>query len=153
MPLDDLKNTIVNLEKFDWGQEQETIVENNSDAIVQLQEEQLYSGEDSDGAPITLESRGYSKKTFEIKSEKGQPTDRITWKDTGALYTALDAAVNNGEVSFSAPGEEEKYNAMVDRSGERVLGLNRQRREQFAENIILPAIKSVYKQETGFEIS
>ena len=152
MPLDDLQNTISNLEQFDWGQELESIVENNTDAIIQLQEEQLYSGVDSNNQQITLEGQGYAKKTFDIKTEKGQPTDRITWKDTGALYNALTAKVDNGNVTFDAPGEDEKFEAMIFRSGIDILGLNEDFRTQFGNNVTLPAIRTVFNQKTGFEI-
>ena len=152
MALDNLRNDINNLASFNWGEELQNIVETNNDALVQLQEDQLFEGVDKNNAPITLEGRGYSKKTFDIKTAKGQPTDRITWKDTGALYASLEAVVNTDEFTFDSQSEQEKFNAMIERSGEDVIGLNDEKRLQFGENITLPAIRQIFNQKTGFEI-
>ena len=112
MPLDDLKKTITGLSGFNWKEEVAKAFENNQDAYLELQEDQLFTGRNSNGEMITLEGRGYAKKTFELKTAKGQPTDRITWKDTGSLYSALEAKIEGNEIVFSAPGEEGKLESM-----------------------------------------
>lgn len=153
MSLNNLRNTINKLEQFNWGAELETIVTTNTDALVQLQELQLYEGIDSKGSQITLDGRGYSKKTFEIKTAKGQPTDRVTWKDTGALYSSLEAILTSNSITFTSVSEEVKFNIMIERSGPDVIGLDEEKRLQFATNITLPAIKQIFNDKTGFVIS
>jgi len=57
------------------------------DQITELNREQLWSGEDALGQVInTLGGRPYALSTMRIKSTKGQPTNRVTLKDTGAFY-------------------------------------------------------------------
>ncbi len=153
MALDNLQNDINNLTAFDWGEELTRIVETNTDALVQLQEEQLYEGIDSNGSPITLEGNGYAKSTFEIKTRKGQPTDRVTWRDTGELYASLHAIVEDGTFTFESDSEQEKYDTMIKRSGEDVIGLNEDKRLQFGNNVTLPAITQIFKDKTGYLIS
>lgn len=152
MPLDDLKKNIEGLSKFNWENEISTAFENNQDAYLNLQDEQLFKGRNRNGEMITLEGKGYSKKTFEIKQAKGQPTDRITWRDTGRLYMALEATMENRQITFSAPGEEEKLEAMMERSGEETLGLNNENLKAFHEKVMIPALDASYNYLTGLNI-
>jgi hypothetical protein len=149
--LDNLRNIISNLQQFDWGAELENIVETNKDALAELQAEQWYEGKDSEGQPITLDGRGYSKKTFEIKTAKGQPTDRVTLTDTGALAASLQADVNNQ--TFTLKGNTSYEAELIERTGEQVYGLDEEKRLQFGVNVTLPSIKMIFKDKTGFVIS
>lgn len=150
MALDNLRNDIINFQSFDWAFELENIVETNKDALVQLQEDQWWEGKDSEGQPIALEGRGYSKRTFEIKTAKGQPTDRVTLRDTNALYSSLQATVNDGE--FALKGNTEYEAELIERTGEQVYGLDQEKREQFANSITLPAIRTIFHEKTGYVI-
>jgi len=59
-------------------EEQET-----QDFLINLLQDQLFTtGEDGNGVSLG----DYSPVTIEIKKRKGQPTDRITLKDTGEFY-------------------------------------------------------------------
>lgn len=150
MALDNLRNDIQNLSQFDWGKELENIVETNKDAIIQLQEEQWADGKDSQGNAITLDGRGYSKKTFEIKTAKGQRTDVVTLTDTGARNASLSIAVQDN--TFSEVVGVEYEASLVERTGEVIYGLDEEKRQQFAENITLPAIRQIYNEKTGYVI-
>ena len=150
MALDNLRNDIANLSSFDWGKELENIVETNKDAIIQLQQEQWSEGKDSLGNAITLDGRGYSKKTFEIKTKKGQRTDVVTLQDTGKRMAALEVTVQNG--TFSETDNVEYESELIERTGEVVYGLDEEKRQQFADNITLPAIRQIYNEKTGFII-
>ena len=152
MPLDDLKKTITGLSGFNWKEEVAKAFENIQDAYLELQEDQLFTGRNSNGEMITLVGRGYAKKTFELKTAKGQPTDRITWKDTGSLYSALEAKIEGNEIVFSAPGEEGKLESMMERSGEETLGLNEQFKKVFADKIMTPSLDAAFNYETGLNI-
>ena len=44
----------------------------------------------------------YSLKTLKIKQEKGQPTDRVTMRDSGKLYSTFDVKVVKGELVLTA---------------------------------------------------
>ena len=53
------------------------------DFLIDTLQDQLFTtGEDGDGVSLG----NYSPITIKIKKRKGQPTDRITLKDTGAFY-------------------------------------------------------------------
>jgi hypothetical protein len=151
MPLDSLRKNIDDLGSFNWGDELNTIVESNTDSILQLQEDQMYEGKDIDGNDIALDGRGYSKRTFEIKEAKGQPTDRVTLKDTGAFYASLQVVVENGALEIT--GNTDYSAELIERTGESIFGLNQSKKEQFGENVVLPAIHQIYNSKTGFEIT
>lgn len=42
----------------------------------------------------------YSNKTIQIKNEKGQPTDRVTMRDTGAMYKTEKAIIKANELKL-----------------------------------------------------
>ena len=151
MALDNLRDTIGKLQQFDWEAELDNIVETNTDALAQLQEDQMYEGLDNAGQPITLDGKGYSMKTFKLKIAKGQPTDRVTLRDTGDLYSSLKATVSDG--TFTIKGDTPYEAELIERTGAQVYGLNKEKREQFAQNITLPAIKQIFIEKTGYEIS
>ncbi len=153
MPLDSLRTDIARLSAFDWGGELKTIVESNVEEIANLQSNQLYAGIDSKGAEITLEGNGYSYVTMQIKKEKGQPIDRVTWNDTGDLHASLEAIVKGDTFTIDSKSEQEKFSSMIERSGEDVIGLNNYQKQVFADDVTLPSIKQSFKDKTGFEIS
>jgi hypothetical protein len=149
--LDGLKNTMSSLQEFDFGQELEKIVTENTTEIEELQQKQLFSGIDRNNNEITLEGLGYARKTIEIKQAKGQPTDRITWKDTGEMYGSLRVSVEGTE--FIVDSDNFKFDKMIERSGPETVGLDEESRIEFAENITLPQIKEALREKTGFEIT
>ncbi len=80
-------------------------------------------GEDSTGR--TLESIGgeYSPYTVNIKEEKGQPTDRVTLKDTGEFYSSFEVKPFFGGFIIDANPIKDDTNLFED-WGEDVVGLN-----------------------------
>lgn len=69
---------------------QELIIELNT-------QDQLFErGEDKLGRRLDSLGGGYAPYTIEIKTSKGQPTDRVTLKDTGAFYDSFRIVVPNG---------------------------------------------------------
>ena len=67
---------------FDITKEKET-----QDFLIDVLQDQLFTtGEDGNG----LSLGEYSPITVKIKQSKGQPTDRITLKDTGAFYNSYE---------------------------------------------------------------
>jgi hypothetical protein len=165
MPLDNLRSDITNIQSFDWGNELENIVETNKDELVKLQQDQWWEGKDSLGQPITLyepisgtRSTEYALSTiegipgvFEGKKQKGQPYDRITLKDTGALYSSLKATVE--QRTFELKGDTDYEESLIERTGDEVYGLDEDKRQQFGNNVTLPAIKTIFNEKTGYVIS
>lgn len=53
--------------------------------------EQLYQGIDAKGVRLDSKGGSYSPFTILLKQRKGQPTNRVTLKDTGAFYRSIKA--------------------------------------------------------------
>ena len=155
MPLDSLQSDISNLTSFNWGDELNTIVEGNTDALLTLQEQQMASGVDSNNEPTALEGNGYQPSTIEHKQKYGQGlgavTDKVTGYMTGALYAALEAKVDDDTFSFDSTVDY--FPALLDRTGEQWMGLNDDSKKQFGENVTLPAIQLIFRDKTGFQIN
>jgi hypothetical protein len=89
-------------------------------------------GEDATGMRLDVVSDigGYAPSTISIKARKGQPTNRVTLKDTGDFYKTFDVIVNN-DASFKVQADTMKGGQnLEDRWGEDIVGLQE-------ENVIL----------------
>jgi len=84
--------------------------------IFVLQEQLFQTGEDGKGVPIGM----YSPFTIAIKKRKGQPTDRVTLKDTGDFYRSYVIIPFNGGFTIDADGEKEDKN-LFDIYGDDIL--------------------------------
>ncbi len=91
-------------------------------------EVQLYDqGEDSEGQQLANVSPigGYAPSTIRIKSRKGQPSNRVTLKDTGDFYKTFDVTVKpNANFIINANTIKEGQD-LQDRWGENIVGLRK----------------------------
>jgi len=105
-------------------------------------QEQLFNkGIDSEG--VRLDDKrgfGYANVTKEIKSKKGQPTDRITLKDTGEFYQSFRVDVKTGVITIDAQAQKDDTNLLAE-WGVDILGLTEQ-----SINRLKPLIIENYKQ-------
>ena len=93
------KLEVLNLFISNINNEFSNAIQQNSDWLLSLVKDQLAEGIKGDGTPqVTLTKDGfstlYSANTVLRKIEKGQETDFITNKDTGALIDGLYVLVN-----------------------------------------------------------
>lgn len=91
-------------------------MEQNPNEIVDLNREQLNSGRYADGSSIQPE---YTPLTKWLKQQKGQPTDRVTLRDTGEFQSKMFLQIRGDE--FSMLSSDDKYLALkqkYDRNGE-----------------------------------
>lgn len=156
MPLDDFQNTIDKLTAFDFGQELQTIVEENVDKLAPLIKEQLAEGIDGEDRPNTIFGRaGYSPKTVEIKETNGEGlgavTDRITNYMTGAFYNSLEVKTE-GDL-FEADSDVPYFGDITLYSSPELLDVDESNRQEFADDVTLPAIKEALLAKTGLIIS
>lgn len=86
--------------------------------IVDMNTAQLYAGLDSLKKPI---EPGYRPFTVSIKRAKGQPTDRVTLKDTGDFYGAF--FVNFGAEYLAIGSNDEKALKLERKYGKDIYGL------------------------------
>jgi len=105
-----------------------------------LQREQMFSGILSDGKEIQrigAKYKGYSPRTIREKQKKGQPTDRITLKDTGDFYFEIFADPrSDGIVVGSADSKSEK---LQEDYGENIFGLSDKPKQEYV-NVVRPEL-------------
>ena len=104
------------------------------DTIIDMNIYQLYDeGENSEGKPITPE---YAPATVEIKRSKGQPTNRVTLRDTfdwqGSFW------INYQEDGFEIKASDWKTEELQKKYGTEILGLQDANVKVLCENFYLP---------------
>lgn len=154
--LDDFENRISVLRAFDFGQELQTIVENNSEKITDLVRKQLAAGIDGNNEPNKIFDRTeYRPLTIEIKNARGSGlgavTDRITNYMTGAFYESLKTDVE-GNV-FEEDSDVSYFGDIRLYSSEVLLEVNEENRKEFAETVTLPGIQEALLAKTGLKIT
>ena len=116
---------------------------------------QLYEkGEDSFGKKLSGKSIAidgeYTPFTKQLKQEKGQPTDRITLKDTGEFYLTFEVIPFKGGFEIYADGFKkgvaggEGNNDLFEEFGEDILGLNQENLQiiiEFYKNAIQEKVR------------
>ncbi len=105
--------------------------------IIELNQDQLYDlGEDSKGNKLWSfsPSMPYSPYTIKIKQAKGQPTDRLTLRDTGAFYKSFTVEVEGTSIVLDADGQKQDNN-LFSQYGIDILGLNDQNMSIFLERL------------------
>lgn len=112
--------------------------------ILDLQKEQMSAGLADKGDEI---QPGYTKKTREIKQKKGQPSDRVTLKDTGAFYR--DQYVKYSVEHFEITTRNRKRLKLIDKyhgnRGGDIFGLSEESRMILVRSI-LPIIQRLYRE-------
>ncbi len=121
---------------------QETINKNKPLLIDEQTNEQMFKGEDSQGQQFVP---SYALSTTIIKKKKGQPTNRVTLKDTGDLYSSIDIQANTTNMIISANIEYFKY-LVVHYDQNIILGLQRPFLDEFTNRVIAPAIGKKWTQ-------
>jgi len=124
-------------------------IENNiipqaEDDIIEMQMNRLWEGVLVDGSSLP----DYTPYTKRIKEQKGQPTDRMTLRDTGAFYNQIFAKVNNSEVIIDS--RDEKSEELKDRYGEQIFGLTDENKidiKEITTGLLIDYVKNI----TGFE--
>lgn len=80
-------------------------------------------GEDSRGRTLESIGGGYSPFTIEEKQNKGQPTDRVTLKDTGDFYLTFRVIPFKGGFVIEADPIKDDTN-LFEEWGDDIIGLN-----------------------------
>lgn len=113
-------------------------MQDSADTIADLNAQQMLSGIKQNGAEITPQ---YAPLTIEIKKLKGQPTDRVTLRDTGAFYHGIHVNVN-GEV-LQIDSTDSKTAKIEAKYGKNVFGLS----EKFHAEAMREKVRPVFKQK------
>lgn len=120
-------------------------ISENKEIIIDLNaEEQLFEkGENSLGVKIS-DYAPYSPITIEIKREKGQPTNRVTLRDTGDFEESF--FLNIGSDSFRISATDEKTSQLIRKYGKDIFGLNEENKNELLNSYIKPAIEKMIKK-------
>lgn len=114
---------------------------------VELQQEQLYAGKLSDGTEIErigATYKGYAPTTIQIKERKGQPTDRITLKDTGDFYSQVFSDPRSDGIHVDSA--DEKSEKLQRAYGKKIFGLSETYRQQYIDQLRPVFVAEVQKQ-------
>lgn len=110
----------------------------NSKKLEDLQRAQFDSGKDANGN----QREPYKASTKRYKRAKGQPTNRVTLKDTGESYKAVKVSADNQGITVDVPTKQ--FNYMVKKYGDSTIGVEPETLKKFIEQYVLPDIKNEF---------
>ena len=111
-------------------------IEETSEDISNFNRKQLFEGTRSTGTEI---KPFYSPYTILLKDQKGQPTDRVTLKDTGDFYNSIQVDVKTD--SYDIIATDYKYDKLANKYGKTILGLNVNNKTQYIFYSFFPALR------------
>lgn len=140
--VDRFNKRIDELQKAIYPTIQNTVNRNKGDIIDQQTKGQMYQGEDANGLQFVP---SYALSTIMTKKRKGQPTNRVTLKDSGDLYKSIKVDAKTTEFIISANVEYFKY--LVNHySSNIILGLNKEYLNEFVKKKVLPNLEVEFKK-------
>lgn len=82
----------------------------------------------------------YTPKTIELKEIKGQPTDRVTLRDTGDFHASFHLIIESDKFTITA--DDYKTEGLIRKYGRQILGLTDLNAEELTHEYILPSLLS-----------
>ena len=132
---------------FDIHQEVNEALIETSGAMITLNQGQMFIGVRADGTEITPT---YSDLTIELKEQKGQPSDRVTLRDTGDFWDDMFVQINAEDFEMSSANE--KTQKLEKKYGKKIFGLTKEsRREEFIPLYFLPELQNRITKKLGFK--
>lgn len=122
------------------------IIEENDDYIIEMNEQdQLYdSGINTSGVQI-MSYKPYKPLTIRIKKAKGQPTDRVTLRDTGDFQLSFYLEIGNEQ--FEIKANDWKTDELIKKYGREILGLTDEHISELIWDFIYPDILEKAKSD------
>ncbi len=139
--IDRFNRTLEELQKAINPTIKETINQNKPLIIDQQTDGQMFEGKDANNKTLVP---SYALSTKVIKRKKGQPTNRVTLKDTGDLYNSITIDAKTNEAIISANVEYFKY-LVAHYDKNIILGLNEEFKEEFTKQKVLPNLANKWK--------
>jgi len=129
-----IKQKIEKLKQFETDAARTVIglvKENEAEVLDANTQEQLFEkGETAEGQPI---APGYRPLTVTIKRQKGQPTNRVTLRDTGDFHRSF--FVNYGDNYFAIGAKDDKAEKLERKYGKEIFGLNEENLQDLINRI------------------
>lgn len=117
------------------------------DTIIDMNISQLYdSGERRDGTKITP---GYAPVTIAIKKKKGQPTNRVTLRDTFDWQASF--WVQFYPDGFEIKASDWKTERLTQKYGDEILGLQDEMVKHLCEAFYLPRLRTELRKILGYD--
>lgn len=121
----------------------EQCLKTNEEDIINLQQDQLYAGERSDGSKI---NPYYKPFTIKKKKELGQPTDRVTLFQHGNYYSGFRTKFFSDKSKLDIFNTDSKSNDLMDKYGKKIVGLNADN-ERFVNQLVFEWLEKFIKKE------
>lgn len=116
----------------------EIIQENEAEICDMNSQDQLYEhGKNRVGVDI-MDYMPYTPKTIEIKEIKGQPTDRVTLRDTGDFHASFRLIIERDKFTITA--DDFKTEGLIRKYGRQILGLTDENASELAHEYIYPEL-------------
>lgn len=132
----ELRDSFNSLLKKAFEEQKQLIIKYNA-------EDQMYKlGEDSKGSVIRP---AYRPATIRLKKAKGQPTNRVTLKDTGRFHKTLTVTPYDNYVEVESNVEYAKY--LFKKYGDDVLGVQEELLKDFVKLYVVPKIQEAAKEK------
>lgn len=126
------------------------VCEENAHILVEMNADQQLYDEGIDTRGISIDSYApYSPLTIQIKEQKGQPTDRVTLRDTGAFEGSIYIQFTADQMTFAA--SDWKTEELILKYGETILGLTSENQSEFGQRYIKPALREILKVRTNLK--
>lgn len=133
--LDGLKELSKSVMRRTFEEQKKLLIKYNAD-------EQMYKlGQDSKGSIIRP---AYAPMTIRLKKKKGQPTDRVTLRDTGRFHKTLIVTPKDEYLEISSDVEYAKY--LFKRYGNDILGIQQEILKEFTQRYIMPRLNEELKK-------
>lgn len=117
------------------------------DTIIDMNISQLYdSGERRDGTKITP---AYAPETVAIKKKKGQPTNRVTLRDTFDWQASF--WVQFYPDGFEIKAGDWKTERLTQKYGDEILGLQDEMVKYLCETFYLPRLRTELRKILGYD--
>lgn len=135
----DITDVIKRLEVFKreiYAEVREIVKDEKKQLLTHIANEQMYSrGEDADSAKITP---AYAPSTIRYKKRKGQPTDRVTLRDTGRFHKTLKLKAKPKEAEIFSQVKYARF--LLKKYGGKVLGVQRPKIDSFSQKTVMPQL-------------
>jgi hypothetical protein len=122
-----------------------TAINSNTELLKEIQtQKQLYDkGQNSAGQRL---KPSYAARTIKIKTEKGQPTDRVTLNDSGDYYESITFFGTDTELIITATVDYAsylslRYGTLSNTSGSDILGIQEMEFLEFYNQYIEPELE------------
>lgn len=148
---DALDDTISKLKKISENAPEMAvdILKENESVVLKLNtDDQLYKkGVRSDGVKLAS-IKPYANSTVRIKRSKGQPTNRVTTRDTGRFHSSFRAKDQGDKLEIDSEGVDyAKY--LEKKYGKQIYDLTDQNKEVVENDIVQPEMERIIKTVIG----